>query len=125
MESEGGEDLSYFWRGWFLNNWTLDMALKDVQYVNGDYHQGVAVTIANLGQLVLPSTVEVNFEDGSKTRAKLPVETWLTKGAYTLTLPSTLPVTSVVLDPDHVLPDNDRTNDELRKDELRKDELRK
>ena len=33
MESEGGEDLSYFWRGWFMNNWTMDMAVKDAQYV--------------------------------------------------------------------------------------------
>ena len=37
MESEGGEDLGYFWRGWFFNNWTLDMAVKDVQYAKGDF----------------------------------------------------------------------------------------
>ncbi len=115
MESEGGEDLSYFWRGWFMNNWTLDMAVKDAQYVMGDYHKGVAVTIANLGQLVLPATVQVNFEDGSNTRAKLPVETWLSKGTFTMTLPSALPVVSVVLDPDHVLPDDNRGNDILKK----------
>ena len=29
MESEGGEDLAYFWRGWYMNNWTLDMAVKE------------------------------------------------------------------------------------------------
>ena len=27
MESEGGEDLSWFWRGWYFNNWTLDLAV--------------------------------------------------------------------------------------------------
>jgi hypothetical protein len=27
MESEGGEDLSYFWRGWYMNNWTLDVTV--------------------------------------------------------------------------------------------------
>jgi hypothetical protein len=115
MESEGGEDLSYFWRGWFLNNWTLDMAVKDAQYVKGDYRQGVTVTIANLGQLVLPNTVQVNFEDASNTRVELPVETWISKGEYTFTLPSKQPVLSVVLDPDHVSPDNDRSNDVLKK----------
>jgi hypothetical protein len=115
MESEGGEDLAYFWRGWFMNNWTLDMAVKDVEYVKGDYKQGVSVTIANLGQLVLPNTVQVNFEDNTNTRVKLPVETWLNKGTYTFTLRSEQPVVSVVLDPDHMIPDNDRTNDVWKK----------
>jgi aminopeptidase N len=115
MESEGGEDLSYFWRGWFMNNWTLDMAVKDAQYVKGDYRQGVSVTIANLGQLVLPNTVQVNFEDGSNTRVELPVETWISKGEYTFTLDSKQPILSVVLDPDHVIPDNDRSNDVFKK----------
>jgi len=115
MDSEGGEDLSYFWRGWFMNNWTLDMAVKDAQYVNGDYRQGVSVTIANLGQLVLPNTVQVTFEDGSNTRVKLPVETWISKGEYTFTLASKQPILSVVLDPDHVIPDNDRSNDVWKK----------
>jgi hypothetical protein len=36
MESEGGEDLSWFWRGWYMNNWTLDLAVKGVTYVDGD-----------------------------------------------------------------------------------------
>lgn len=115
MESEGGEDLSYFWRGWFFNNWTFDMAAKDAQYMDGDYKKGVSVTVANLGQLVLPSTVQVNFADGSNTRVKLPAETWLTSGTHTFTLASTQPVVSVVVDPDHALPDDDRTNDVLKK----------
>ncbi len=115
MESEGGEDLAYFWRGWFMNNWTMDMAVEDAQYVSGDFHKGVTVTIANLGQLVLPSTAQVNFADGSNTRVNLPAETWLTSGTHTFTLASNQPVASVVLDPDHVLPDNDRGNDVLRK----------
>ena len=27
MESAGGEDLSYFWRGWYMQNWTLGLAV--------------------------------------------------------------------------------------------------
>ncbi len=115
MESEGGEDLAYFWRGWFLNNWTLDMAVKDAQYVKGDFKQGVTITIANLGQLVLPNTVQVTFGDSSTTRVRLPAETWLNKGTYAFTLDSTQPVVTITLDPDHVIPDNDRVNDVLKK----------
>jgi len=46
---------------------------------------------------------------------RLPVETWLNKGTYTFTLSSNQPVVSVVLDPDHVIPDNDRSNDVVKK----------
>ena len=91
------------------------MAVKGTEYVKGDYHQGATVTIANLGQLVLPNTVQVNFEDGSNTRVQLPVETWFSKGEYTFTLDRKQPILSVVLDPDHVIPDNDRRNDVWKK----------
>jgi len=65
--------------------------------------------------LVLPNTVQVNFADNTNTRVRLPVETWLNKGTYTFTLSSNQPVVSVVLDPDHVIPDNDRSNDVVKK----------
>jgi hypothetical protein len=64
---------------------------------------------------VLPNAVQVNFEDGSNTRVKLPVEAWISKGEYTFTLDSKQPILSIVLDPDHVIPDNDRSNDVLKK----------
>ena len=40
MESEGGEDLSWFWRGWYFNNWTLDLAVKSVAYRDGNPAKG-------------------------------------------------------------------------------------
>ena len=102
MESEGGEDLSWFWRGWYLENWKYDVAVDKID--------GSTVTLSNRGQLVLPTTVEVTFKDGSKERQKLPVETWLSKGTYAWTLDNKSPIASVTVDPDHVLPDDDRTN---------------
>jgi len=106
MESEGGEDLSWFWRGWYLNNWKYDMAVDKIE--------GSVVTISNKGQLVLPTPVEVRFKDGTKTRVTLPVETWLSKGIYTWTLENKTPIAEVVVDPDHVLPDDDRSNNDKK-----------
>jgi hypothetical protein len=40
----------------------------------------------------------------------LPVETWMTKGVYTWTLENKTPIASVTVDPDHQLPDDDRSN---------------
>ena len=111
MESEGGEDLSWFWRGWYMNNWTLDLAVQGVKYTNGD----VQITIANRGQLVMPARVQVVFEDGSNTHVQLPVETWIQNTVFTLHLKSKQAVVSVVIDPDHAIPDNDRTNNEWKK----------
>ena len=102
MESEGGEDLGWFWKGWYLNNWKYDVAVDKIE--------GSVVTISNKGQLVLPTPVEVRFKDGTKTRVTLPVETWLSKGVYTWTLENKAGIAEVLVDPDHVLPDDDRSN---------------
>ncbi len=113
MESSGGEDLSWFWRGWYMNNWTLDLAVKSVVPAQGGWDKGAVVTIANLDRLVMPATVEIAFRNGTRTRMKLPVETWVQKGEAQIRLDSTQPVSSVTIDPDHVLPDKDRSNNTL------------
>jgi hypothetical protein len=104
IESEAGEDLSWFWQGWYFNNWKYDVAVDKIE--------GSVVTLSNRGQLVLPTIVEVKFADGATVRRKLPVETWLSKGVYTWTLESKTPIASVTVDPDHQLPDDDRSNNQ-------------
>ena len=106
MESEGGEDLSWFWRGWYMNNWVFDMAVDKVARSQ--------VTISNRGQLVLPATVEAKFRDGTSVRVKVPVETWLSNGTFVWNVEGGKPIASVVIDPDHVLPDDDRSNNEKK-----------
>ena len=113
MESEGGEDLSWFWRGWYFNNWTFDLAVKSVAYPDHDPAKGALVTFENLDKLVLPATVQIDFKDGSHKRVRLPAETWLLKSVVTLPIDSTQPIVTVTVDPDHVLPDRDRTNNVL------------
>jgi hypothetical protein len=108
MDSEGGEDLSWFWRGWYMHNWSLDLAVDDVAYANGE----ARVTIANRGRLVMPAMVLVTFDDGTSTRIALPAETWIQKTSYTIRLASQRPVRTVVIDPEHLIPDSDRSNDQ-------------
>jgi hypothetical protein len=106
MESEGGEDLSWFWRGWYMNNWKFDMAIDKIA--------GAQVTISNRGQLVLPATVEAKFQDGTSTRIRVPVEAWLSKGSFVWNVEAGKQVVSATVDPDHVLPDDDRGNNEMK-----------
>jgi hypothetical protein len=57
MESEGGEDLSWFWRGWFYNNWQLDLAVTGIKPFPADApFKGALVTVESLDKMVLPIT---------------------------------------------------------------------
>ncbi|MBN9544665.1 MAG: M1 family metallopeptidase [Alphaproteobacteria bacterium] len=114
MNSAGGEDLSWFWRGWYFNNWNLDLAVTGAVPAKEGWDKGAVVTVANRDRLVMPSTVEVAFAGGEKRRIALPAETWLQKSEVELRLDSTKPILSVTVDPDHVVPDRDRANNVLK-----------
>jgi hypothetical protein len=114
MESEGGEDLSYFWRGWFMNNWTLDLAVDSAKYIGDSPANGLNVTVSNRRPLVLPATLEVTYADGTKDRIRIPAEAWLSKSTAAFIFHDNKPATSVTVDPDHVLPDDDRTNNSFK-----------
>ena len=105
MENVSGEELSWFWRGWFIHNWKLDQAIKKVKYEDGDPSKGAIVTIENLEQMPMPVTLEFTTESGAKTRHTLPVEIWKRNKKWTFKYDSTEPLKSVVIDPDYVLPD--------------------
>ncbi len=114
MESAGGEDLSWFWRGYFLNNWTHDMAVTDVSYDGGDPAKGASVKVENLGQLVLPATLRVTYKSGAKREVKIPVEAWMQAGSHTYAFEGLGPIVEAVVDPDRRLPDVDRANNSVR-----------
>lgn len=111
MDSETGEDLGWFWRGWFATNWKTDLAVQDVSAVQGDWKKGAVVTVANLQKLPLPATLRVLYVDGSVQDLAVPVETWIQHSTYALTVAGDKQVKSATLDPDHRLPDVDRSND--------------
>jgi hypothetical protein len=112
MESEAGEDLSYFWRGWFYNNWQMDLAVTAIAPFPKDAAlNGSAVTVAALDKLVMPATLRVTFADGTKRDVKLPAETWIRQRSTQVPIISDLPVIRAEIDPDHKLPDKNRAND--------------
>jgi hypothetical protein len=108
MSSESGEDLSWFWRGWFFNNWQLDLAVTNIAYTDGDPAKGAGITLESRDRLVMPAVLEVKYADGHAIRIKLPVETWM-RLKPVIAAPAGR-ISSVTLDPDHLLPDRDRSN---------------
>ncbi len=116
MENVSGEDLSYFWRGWFKNKWKIDQAIKNVKYTDGDYKKGSVYTIENIGQLPMPTVVEVTFKDGSKETKKIPIEVWKRNTEWTFELPTTKEIASVKLNPEGIITDADASNDSFSMD---------
>ncbi|WP_100630169.1 M1 family metallopeptidase [Algoriphagus formosus] len=107
MENVAGENLSWFWQGWFYGNGNIDLGLNAVVPYAGNY---VAV-INNKGDIPMPVLLEIEFEDGSKERQMLPVEIWQRGDTWNHLIKTTKKVKSVVIDPDKVLPDINLGND--------------
>jgi len=113
MDSAAGEDLGWFWNGWFEHNWQFDMAVQKIAPTDGDWKKGAEVTVANLDQLVLPTTLQLTYADGSTKDVRVPVETWMQHHRFAVHVDGSQAVTTAVLDPKHDLPDADRGNDSL------------
>ena len=119
MNEASGEDLTWFWREWVYNNWTLDQAVTTVTYVNQDPTQGALITLENRGQAAMPVTAEVTETNGKKSRVQLPVEIWQRGGTWTFRYNSTTPLVLVRLNPSKLLPDANPTNNVWRAQVLR------
>lgn len=110
MENVAGEDLSWFWRGWFQYNWRLDQGINSIKYVNNDPKQGIVISISNLEKMAMPVILDVKEKSGKITRVKLPVEIWQRNTDWSFKYNSTEEIESITLDPDHVLPDTNESN---------------
>jgi len=115
MENVSGETLQWFWRGWFINNWRLDVAVSNVKYVDNDPTKGALITIDNLDKMAMPVPLEIKTVSGKVTRITLPVEVWERFTSWTFKYPSTEEIESVTYDPDHVMPDYNESNNVWKK----------
>ena len=71
---------SYFWRGWYMHNWTLDLAVGLRRLHRATIPPAALSSPSPIaGPLVLPATLEVAYTDGSKERIRIPAEAWLNK----------------------------------------------
>ena len=123
IENVAGEDLNWFWRGWFVNNWRFDQAITKVKYVKNNPKLGAVISIENLEKMALPVVLDIKFKNGTVTRVKLPVEIWQKNTDWSFKNDSSEEIESITLDPDHVFPDVNSSNNVWSADigELEKD----
>ncbi|MBS1241540.1 MAG: peptidase, partial [Gemmatimonadetes bacterium] len=111
FDEQLGEDLSWFWRTWWYETWTLDQAIAGVK-VTAD---STAITIEDRGLAPMPARVAVRRADGSTQRFEIAVDTWLGGNwRWTFKVRSAPAITSIEIDPEQAFPDTDRSNNVWR-----------
>lgn len=111
MENGAGEDLSWFWKGWFLGNWKMDQAITSVTPTkNGNKIVGYQIVISNLEQLPMPILLQVKTANGKTELIKVSVDVWMRNKAWTINYETNEELVSAELDPNKVLPDINATN---------------
>lgn len=123
IENVSGEDLNWFWRGWFVNNWRLDQGIAKIKYLKNNPANGALVSIVNLEKMAMPVVLEVKTKSGVVSRVKLPVEVWQRNVDWKFKLNTKEEIASITIDPDHAFPDVNPTNNvwENGKSELEKE----
>lgn len=105
MENAAGEDLAWFWKAWFLENYRLDQSIVSVKYDKDAAANGAIVTIANLDEMAMPVNLTYETKSGVKGSLKLPVEIWNNTAFWKVKLPTTEELKTVEIDAAKVFPD--------------------
>ncbi|MEX0995050.1 MAG: M1 family metallopeptidase [Balneolaceae bacterium] len=107
IEDISGMDLGWFWRSWYYETWVLDHAIGEVTQNNNS----VRIEIRDNGNVPMPVSILITFEDGTQQMETVPVDVWLSgKRSTTLNIEAAQPVREVRLDPGEHFPDIDRSN---------------
>ena len=110
MENAAGEDLAWFWKGWFIENYRLDQAIISVKYDKDTVANGAVVTIANLDEMAMPVNISYQTKSGIKGTVQLPVEVWNNTAVWKVKLPTTEELKMVEIDAEKVFPDMNFAN---------------
>jgi hypothetical protein len=119
LEEAAGENLNWFWRGWFYTTHFTDQAIASVtaqdaeelvgSTENGRYYYRIRVD--NIGGLIMPLVIDVTFADGTETRYDLPADVWrLNELTYIKGFFTDTQIIEVVVDPDEAYADINRDN---------------
>ena len=110
-----GEDLNWFWKQWFFTTSKLDQAITAVKYIDNDPSKGALITIENKEKMIMPVILQIIQTNGKQETIHLPVEIWQRGGSWTYKYSSNNKIDRIVLDPEKVLPDVNRKNNEWNK----------
>ena len=113
MEDAAGEDLAWFWRGWFYETGLIDQALVGVERErsSGEDTEFFQITIRNNGEMAMPVAMRIELVDGTKMDLRTPVAAWHASNEWVQRVNTGgVAIQRVTLDPDLTIADVDRSN---------------
>jgi hypothetical protein len=111
MEDGLGEDLSWFWRGWFYRTDVVDQAVDSVRTQRDSVGTTVTgVFLSSPGGLPMPVDLKLDFVDGTTRNVRLPVEIWYLGSRFVYAQPFPSELIKVEIDPNKNFPDVRRGN---------------
>jgi hypothetical protein len=107
----GRTDLYWFFDEWFYKTYKLDYALKSMDYEFKDGKYFTSVTIENCDDAVMPADVEIQMENGDKSKLHFEADQFFKNGKYvTNSIELGSRPVKAVIDPDIWLLDQNRLN---------------
>jgi len=110
MEDALGEDLSWFWRGWYYRTDVVDLAVDSVRTRADSGGTTAWVFLSSPGSLPMPVDLRLSFAGGRTEDVRLPVEIWFQGNRYVYVRPVPADVVKVEIDPRQNFPDVRREN---------------
>ncbi|HEY9008849.1 MAG TPA: M1 family metallopeptidase [Ohtaekwangia sp.] len=115
MNNSTGEDLYWFWKSMFLENYRLDQRIANVINPSTGKNGKAIVVIENMDKAAMPLQIEIQFETGKKELYNLPVEIWEQGSVYKFIPDSEGTISKVVIDPQGIYPDVNIANNSWSK----------
>lgn len=107
IEAESGRDLTWFWRAWYYETWTMDQGIESVQ----EQRRNTTITIRDNGDAPMPVHLTLWLENGEEIdHITDSVDVWLQgKRTQTITVPYR-GIKRIEIDAHRHFPDTDRSN---------------
>lgn len=106
MENTAGENLNWFWRGWFLENDNIDLGITNVD----EKPDGTIITFVNKGELPMPVVFKIVYTDDTEETRTVPVEVWQRGNEWEYLVKTPKKIRSLDIDPGRYIPDIDASD---------------
>ncbi len=111
IENVSGRNLDWYWREWVYTTARLDQAVESVTRTGTAGDNKAVILLSNRQAMVMPVELKLSYDDGSTDTLTLPVEIWnLGNQAHYEASTGSRVLVRVEVDPRHLLPDVDRSN---------------
>jgi aminopeptidase N len=107
IENVSGQDLSWFWRGFFYTTDVLDIGIDSVTSDGSN----ATITLTKHTSILFPVSIRLALQDGSTQDVHAPVDIWSRGDQVQVTVAVKASVTGARLWPDPFVPDWNPRND--------------